>query len=65
VLGGILSLCGKWLIPEIQDILHQNVLLPLRDNIRVETAKHGLDSTVLGAVAFVIDEVLRESLYRR
>jgi glucokinase-like ROK family protein len=65
VLGGVLSLCSQWLIPEIQEILKRSILPPLRENIRIEPSKHGLDSTVLGAVAFVIDEVLRESLYNR
>jgi len=63
VLGGALSLLGKWLIPIIKNSLQANILPPLRDSIRVESSPQGLDACVLGAVALVLDDILREPLY--
>lgn len=62
VIGGALSLCGKWLVPKIQSILHDNILPPLRDKIRVELSSHGEDACAIGAVALVLDDLLREPM---
>ena len=62
VIGGALSLCGKWLVPKIQTILHDNILPPLRDKIRVELSSHGEDACAIGAVALVLDDLLREPM---
>ncbi len=62
VLGGALSLCGKWLVPKIQFILRDNVLPPLRDKIRVEISSHGDNACAIGAVALVLDDLLREPM---
>lgn len=62
VLGGALSLAGNWVIPVIQQYIQENVLLPLRGSVRIEGSAHGLDACVLGAIALVLDNVVREPL---
>jgi glucokinase-like ROK family protein len=62
VLGGALSLCGKWLIPTIQKILQENILPPLRDKVRVEVSARGEDACAIGAAALVLDDLLREPM---
>jgi len=63
VLGGALTTCSPWLIPDIQKMLQESVLQPLRESIRVEASAQGLDAPVLGAVALVLANILREPLY--
>jgi glucokinase-like ROK family protein len=62
VLGGALSLCGKWLVPVIHQVLQENVLPPLRDNVRVEITARGEDACTIGAAALVLDDLLREPM---
>lgn len=62
VVGGALSLCGKWLVPKIQSIINAEILPPLRDKIRVEISSHGEDACAIGAVALVLDDLLREPM---
>ena len=63
VLGGELSPCGPWLIPVIDAYLQENILPPLRESIRLEVSSQGLDASVIGAVALVLDDIVREPLY--
>jgi glucokinase-like ROK family protein len=62
VLGGALSVCGRWLIPAIKAHLQANILPPLRERTRVEVSAQGEEACVLGAVAFVLDNILREPI---
>jgi glucokinase-like ROK family protein len=63
VVGGVLSPASPWLLPIIQESIHQNTLPPLVENVSVVPSQLGLDSCVLGAVALVLDDVVREPLY--
>ena len=60
VLGGSLNPVNPWLIPVIRSTLQVNVLPPLREIIRVEGSTQGEDACLLGAVALVLDDILRE-----
>ncbi len=63
VLGGALTDCSPELISDIRKSLQETVLQPLRESIRVEASAQGMDAPVLGAVALVLDNILREPLY--
>lgn len=63
VLGGGLTHASPWLIPVINNNLSTSILPPLRDHIRVEVSVQGEDASTLGAVALVLDDILREPLY--
>ncbi len=63
VMGGALSPISPWLIPIMQESIQRNVLPPLLDNLNIVPSQLGQDSNVMGAVALVLDNVLRESEY--
>lgn len=62
VLGGALSLTSRWLIPVINASLESNILPPLRRTIRIESSSETDDACLLGAIALVLDDILREPL---
>lgn len=62
VLGGTLVPLHHWMIPVIVNTMKANALPPLREITRVEPSAHGEDACLLGAVALVMDDILREPL---
>lgn len=62
VFGGTLVPLHPWMIPVIAATLQKNVLPPLRKITRIEPSSHGEDACLLGAVALVMDDILREPL---
>jgi glucokinase-like ROK family protein len=63
VMGGALCPASPWLIPIIQQSIQQHVLPPLIVNLNIVPSKLGQDSNVMGAVALVLDNILRENYY--
>ncbi|MEW5873239.1 MAG: ROK family transcriptional regulator [Chloroflexota bacterium] len=63
VLGGYLRLTSEWLIPVIQESFQKNVLAPLRDSIQVQASAQEFDACTIGAIALVLDDIVREPLY--
>ena len=62
VLGGALSLASVFLLPAIDAAMRRHALALARQGVQVVTAAHGADACVLGAVALVLDDILREPL---
>ncbi len=62
IMGGALSLASPWLIQTIREALQARVLPPLLDKVNVIPSSLGLDSCVMGAIALVLDDVIREPL---
>jgi glucokinase-like ROK family protein len=60
VVGGTLSPASPWLIPIIQDQIRENALQPLAETVKIIPSQLGVDSCVMGAVAIVLDDILRE-----
>ena len=60
VLGGALSLACPYLLPVIEQTLHENALEPNLENLKVAASAHGTDACMMGAVALVLDDILRE-----
>lgn len=60
VLGGALNLTGKFLLPVMAASIERNALGPLKDLVRVTGSAYGADACVMGAVALVLDDILRE-----
>ena len=60
VLGGALGEIGEALIPVVRDTVKEESLFPMRDALSILPSAHGADDCVLGAVALVLDQVLRE-----
>lgn len=63
VMGGALSPASPWLIPNIQKSIQKHALAPLLENLSIVPSRLGQDSSVMGAVALVLDNILRDSKY--
>ena len=63
ILGGALSLACPWLIQAIREAFQVRVLPPLLEKVKVIPSSLGLDSCVFGAVALVLDDIVREPLF--
>lgn len=63
VLGGVLNLAGKFLLPVVEASLAANALPPSYENVRLAGSAHGADACVMGAVALVFDDILREPTF--
>jgi glucokinase-like ROK family protein len=62
VLGGALSLASGFLLPVIEDTVCESALKPPCENIRFAASAHNADACVMGAVALVLDDILREPI---
>ncbi len=60
VLGGALSLAHEFLLPVIEHTVYEDSLKPPSENIQFAASGHGPDACVMGAVALVLDDILRE-----
>jgi glucokinase-like ROK family protein len=65
IMGGALSLASPWLINAIRESLQNRVLPPLLEKVSVIPSTLGLDSCVMGTVALVLDDVVREPLFSK
>lgn len=63
VLGGALSLAHEYLLPVIETTVHESSLKPPCENIEFAASGHGSDACVMGAVALVLDDILREPMF--
>jgi glucokinase-like ROK family protein len=60
VLGGILNLASRYLLPIVSKSLMQNALQPASEIVRVLPSAHGQDACVMGAAALVLEFILNE-----
>jgi glucokinase-like ROK family protein len=63
VLGGALNLASPFLLPAIEQTIKKDALRPSRESVLVVPSAHGTDACVMGAVALVLDEILREPVF--
>jgi glucokinase-like ROK family protein len=62
VLGGALNLASTILLPIVERLIRENALTPACENVRVSASAHGIDACMMGAVALVLDDILREPI---
>ncbi len=60
VLGGALNLASTVLMPIVERVVSENALPPACEDLRVVASAHGIDACVMGAVALVLEDILRE-----
>lgn len=63
VLGGALNKASSILLDDIKRVASINVLPPKRENITIIPSAHGSDACVMGAIALVLDDILREATF--
>lgn len=62
VLGGALNLASSYLLPAMQNAVCQNALKPACQGLRFTGSAHGTDACVMGTIALVLDDILREPI---
>jgi predicted NBD/HSP70 family sugar kinase/DNA-binding XRE family transcriptional regulator len=60
VLGGVLGQVSESLMPGIREAVKKESLFPMRAALSIVPSRNGADDCVMGAVALVLDNVLRE-----
>ena len=62
VLGGALNLASPFILPVVEQTVEANTLTPNLENVSIVASAHQADATVMGAIALVLDEILREPI---
>jgi predicted NBD/HSP70 family sugar kinase len=62
VLGGALNLASTILLPIVESNMCKNALPPACEGVRVAASAHGIDACLMGAIALVLEEILREPI---
>lgn len=60
VLGGALSLASAFLMPSIEEAVAAHVLSQPGEIVEIAASAHGADACAVGAVALVLDDILRQ-----
>jgi predicted NBD/HSP70 family sugar kinase len=63
VLGGALSRASSILLPVVRRAVQENSLEPSAENVQITVSTLKADACVMGAVALVLDEILRDPSY--
>jgi glucokinase-like ROK family protein len=60
VLGGALNKASPFLLKDVEQIVYANTLAVEREQFKIIPSAHGADACVMGAIALVLDDILRE-----
>lgn len=63
VLGGALSLANEFLLPAIENTVCESALKPACEGVQFAASAHGENACVMGSVALVLDDILREPMF--
>jgi glucokinase-like ROK family protein len=63
VLGGALTLASPFLLPVAERTIQKHALAQSRAVVKVVASAHGVDGCVMGAVALVLDDIIREPTF--
>ena len=60
VLGGALNKASSVFLKDVERVVYANTLIPAREHLRIIPSAHGSDACIMGAIALVLDDILRE-----
>ena len=63
VLGGALNKASPFLLKDVERVVSENTLPPGKEHLRIIPSAHGTDACVMGAIALVLDDILREPVF--
>lgn len=63
VLGGALNKASPLIIKDIERVVFENTLAPGREQLRIIPSAHGTDACIMGAIALVLDDILRDPTF--
>jgi glucokinase-like ROK family protein len=61
VLGGVLNNASSLILKDVEKVVTTNTLAPGREHLKIIPSAHGSDACIMGAIALVLDDILRES----
>ncbi len=62
VLGGALNRASAILLPIVERLICENALNPACENVSVAASAHGIDACLMGTIALVLEDILREPI---
>lgn len=63
VLGGALNKASSLILKDIERIVFENTLSPVREHLRIIPSAHGTDACIMGTIALVLDDILRDPAF--
>ncbi len=63
VLGGSLNKASDLILEDVEKVALQNTLAPGREKLKVIPSAHGTDACIMGAIALVLDDLLRDPTF--
>lgn len=63
VLGGALNKASPVFLSDVERVVQENTLNPVREHLKVIPSAHGSDACIMGTIALVLDEILREPAF--
>jgi glucokinase-like ROK family protein len=60
VLGGALNKASPVFLKDVERVVYENTLIPVREHLRIIPSAHGSDACIMGTIALVLDDILRE-----
>jgi glucokinase-like ROK family protein len=63
VLGGALNLASPFIVPAIEKTVKAYALKPSSQTLRIAASALGTDACIVGTIALVVDDILREPIF--
>ena len=60
IIGGAFQLGQEIILPVLEETVMGDALVPIKEDLRIIFSKHGEDACGLGAIAIVLDSILRQ-----
>lgn len=63
VLGGALNKASPVFLSDVERVVQENTLNPVREHLKIIPSAHGSDACIMGTIALVLDDILREPAF--
>jgi glucokinase-like ROK family protein len=63
VMGGSLNKASDLILDKVEKVALENTLAPGREHLRIIPSAHGADACIMGAIALVLDDLLRDPTF--
>jgi glucokinase-like ROK family protein len=63
ILGGALNTASSLLLKDVERIVFENTLAPGREHLKIIPSMYGTNACIMGAIALVLDDILREPAF--
>lgn len=63
VLGGALNKASPVFLSDVERVVQENTLNPVREHLKIIPSAQGSDACIMGTIALVLDDILREPAF--